>query len=309
MSSTIPTFSSQAFPALDIADYPLVKFWNKASWKKHTKDAKDTTTVNQNAPKKGNTRAADGENVTMQFIEDADGRTIDGHRAGEIRKHARSIFNDIAKWTTPPGTWGGASSVMRDYYHQQMYRRFPEVQFCDLDWKAEKIASEAYTHWNPPESIAPSVKLEVDTPSGTNPHLKRPRSPKASSSKSKRQKKALIQHNTLTPTGSPPASTFASASSTPSAPIMIASAMPDVSADLTSPPTDLAKAPSPITDTVHATDRRSPQNSGSVQALEREVEVGQSRLKEAGNVNDVGGEQTPEVVPAKVSTQLKCKYQ
>jgi hypothetical protein len=80
------------------------------------KDTKDMTTVNQKAPKKGNTQAADGENVTMQFIEDANGRMIVRHRAGEIRKHAHSIFNDIAKWTTPPGTWGGVSSVMQDYY-------------------------------------------------------------------------------------------------------------------------------------------------------------------------------------------------
>lgn len=66
MSSTIPSFSSQAVPTLDIANYPLMKFWDKASWKKHTKDAKDTTTMNQKAPKKGNTRAAHGGNVTMQ---------------------------------------------------------------------------------------------------------------------------------------------------------------------------------------------------------------------------------------------------
>jgi hypothetical protein len=46
MSSTIPAFSSQAVPALDIANYPLVKFWDKASWKKHMKDVKETTTVN-----------------------------------------------------------------------------------------------------------------------------------------------------------------------------------------------------------------------------------------------------------------------
>jgi hypothetical protein len=193
---------------------------------------------------------------------------------------------------------------MRDYYHQQMYRRFPEVQYCDLDWKAEKIASEAYTHWNPPESIAASIKLEADTPSGTNPHLKRARSPMASS-KPKRQKKALIQHDTPARTESPP---VASVSSTPSAPIVIVSAIPDVSQDLTSPPTEPAKAPLPITDTTHATDQRSPQNIGSIQALEHGVEVGRLWLKEAGNGDDNGGEQTPDMVPTKVSTQFESEH-
>ena len=41
----------------------------------------------------------------------------------------------------------------------------------------------------------------------------------------------------------------------------------------------------------------------------RGVEVGQSWLKsEAGNVDDNGGEQTPDMVPAKVSTQLESEY-
>ena len=43
------------------------------------KSAKETTRVNQKTLKKGNTWAVDGENVTMQFIEDTDGRMIDRH--------------------------------------------------------------------------------------------------------------------------------------------------------------------------------------------------------------------------------------
>jgi hypothetical protein len=127
-SSMIFPVSSQAAPTLNVADYPSLRFWNKSAWKKHVKSTKDTTTVNQKAAKKGSTWAADGENVTMQFVDDADGRMIDGYRAGEIRKHTRSIFNDIAKYTSPPATWGAASSIMRDYYHQQMYCHFPKVQ-------------------------------------------------------------------------------------------------------------------------------------------------------------------------------------
>jgi len=62
----------------------------------------------------------------MQFAEDEDGQMIDGHRASAIRHHARAIFNDIATWTTPPGTWGAASSVMRSYYHNRCMLAFPK---------------------------------------------------------------------------------------------------------------------------------------------------------------------------------------
>ena len=72
--------------------------------------------------------------------------------------------------------------------------------------------------------------------------------------------------------------------------------------DLTSPPTNPVKALSPITDTTHATNQRSPQNIRSVQALERGMEVGQSWLKEAGNVDDNGGEQTPDMEPGEYTT-------
>lgn len=85
--------------------------------------------------------------------------------------------------------------------------------------------------------------------------------------------------------------------------------MPDISLDLTSLPTNLVQVPSPVMDTMCAIDQQLPQNSVFVQALEHEAEVGQLSVKEAGSVDDIGGEQTPDVVPAKVTVQLKCKYQ
>jgi hypothetical protein len=117
ISLSTSVFASQLFPALNPADFPLVQFWNKSAWKKHAKSTKDTTVVNQRAAKKGNTQVSESENVTMQFVEDREGHMIDGHRAGEIRKHTHSIFNDITKWMTPPATWGATSSIGCTYYH------------------------------------------------------------------------------------------------------------------------------------------------------------------------------------------------
>ena len=273
-SSMIFPVSSQAAPTLNVADYPSLQFWNKSAWKKHVKSTKDTTTVNQKAAKKGSTRAADGENVTMQFVEDADGRMIDGYRAGEIRKHARSIFNDIAKYTSPPATWGAASSIMRDYYHQQMYRRFPEVQYCDLDWKAEKIASEAYTHWTPPETTVTPVKREADATSDHKAHSKRSHSPTAPPVKLiKKRKTAAIQHE--------PTSATTSAQSAPAPVASTTILVPPVTDKLLScAPTGVqpkparglsAQAPEPGTSEVNLTTE--PEKSGEADGNRGELEV------------------------------------
>ena len=281
-SSAIPS-STQSTPALNPADYPAVQFWNKSEWKKHIKSLKDTTTVNQKAAKKGGTRAAGGENVAMQFVEDAKGRMIDGHRAGEIRKHARSNFNDIAKWTTPPSTWGSASSVMRSYYHQQMYFRFPEVQYCDLDWKAEKIASEAYTHWNRPETT--TVKLEADTASRPATRTKHPRSPSTVSTQLKKQKKVTIQHDPSLP--APTTSTSTLPSSRPSVSEASLASIP-LAMDPSSKNIEPANSPLPPAITVVTDDNEltSPQRKSS-HPLGQGIELGQSVIMEAEDVGEV----------------------
>ena len=66
------------------SDYPNVKFWTRHSWTAASKKATDSTTVKQKAAERGGTQMANGGNVSMRFIEDADGAVIDGHRAQDI---------------------------------------------------------------------------------------------------------------------------------------------------------------------------------------------------------------------------------
>jgi len=83
----------------------------------------------------------------MRYVELEDGTVINGDRAGEIRKFARSIWVSFSKKGPPPSKWGQADIEMRKTYCKEMGHRFPELTYCDLDWKAEQIATDNYPSW------------------------------------------------------------------------------------------------------------------------------------------------------------------
>lgn len=88
-----------------------------------------------------------GVNVAMRYVETASGEIIEGNRAADIRRFARSIWVFIGKERTPPATWGSADIKTKEYYCREMRNLFEELGLCDLDWKAEQIATDNYPSW------------------------------------------------------------------------------------------------------------------------------------------------------------------
>ncbi|KAF8806798.1 hypothetical protein BYT27DRAFT_7008766, partial [Phlegmacium glaucopus] len=93
-----------------------------------------------------------GINVTMRYMEFEDGQMISGDRASEIRQFAcvqsSSIWVLLANKGAPPATWGATDMESRKLYCQEMCLHFPELRLCDLDWKAEQIATNNYPSWH-----------------------------------------------------------------------------------------------------------------------------------------------------------------
>lgn len=96
---------------------------------------------------RGRTRASLNVNVTMQYVELEDGTAIDGDRASEIRKFARAIWVSLGKRGLAPAKWGQAVVETRKEYCHEMNLRFPELRFCDLDWKSDLVATDNYPSW------------------------------------------------------------------------------------------------------------------------------------------------------------------
>jgi hypothetical protein len=103
----------------------------------------------------------------MGYVEMEDGEVVDGHAAADIRKYARSIWVHIATTseTGTPAKWGEAGVKNHEAYRTQMYERYPNLQFCESDWKVDQIATDYYPSWystwrkNHSES-GPTIKAE-----------------------------------------------------------------------------------------------------------------------------------------------------
>ena len=96
---------------------------------------------------RGKHRAAQGINVAMKYIEHEDGTVIDGFRAAEIRRYARSLWVQMALDDKLPATWSDADTTSLATYNESMAQRFKELRFCAADWKANLVATDNYPSW------------------------------------------------------------------------------------------------------------------------------------------------------------------
>jgi len=100
-----------------------------------------------NTSRHGKSHASQGVNVAMRYVENEEGIVADGHRCTEMCQYARSIWVHMANNGGPPTLWGKADVKLSQSYCHEMHQRFPELQLCDLDWKADQIATDNYPSW------------------------------------------------------------------------------------------------------------------------------------------------------------------
>jgi hypothetical protein len=129
-------------PEVKREEYPLVKYWSRHEWSA----SEDLQVASIGAP--GKTRAAQGENVSMKFVEDENGNVIDGHRASSIRKLARSLWAGLSKAGKAPKSWGKVDAQTSSQFQIEMCRKFPELRLCEGNWKVDFIATMNYPSWS-----------------------------------------------------------------------------------------------------------------------------------------------------------------
>lgn len=148
-------------------DYPNVRFWTRHEWNSAAQDdilqvdlpedseafpelEEEGTDSKEPVPApacRGKHRASQGINVTMKYIEYEDGSVVDGFRAAEIRRYARSIWVQMALEEKLPRTWSDADAKSLTAYNESMIQRFPELGLCAADWKANMVATDNYPSW------------------------------------------------------------------------------------------------------------------------------------------------------------------
>ncbi|KAI0350658.1 hypothetical protein OH77DRAFT_1524669 [Trametes cingulata] len=127
-------------------DFPNVPYWHRKDW---IGAEKQSTVPGQEKGKKGPSRMADNENVNFGFITDAEGNPIDGHRAQTIRRRFREFCIHLHQEGRAPETWQrGIDAQITVEYHHWMRTQCYELQLCEDNWKADKVAGLSnYSQW------------------------------------------------------------------------------------------------------------------------------------------------------------------
>lgn len=168
----IPATTNNHQIALRREDYPHVRFWTRQDWNSASQseqileveqaddleafpdldieeggEPKEPSPAAGPACARGKHRSSQGINVTMKYIELEDGTTIDGYRAAEMRRYARSLWAQMALDNKLPKAWGNADAASLATYNESMAQRFQELRLCASDWKANLVAIDNYPSW------------------------------------------------------------------------------------------------------------------------------------------------------------------
>jgi hypothetical protein len=123
-------------PILQRSEYPGIEFWHYHEYKTHLELTKGESNTDDPKPR-GSSRAAQGINVTMRYVQDANGLMIDGFRATAIRGLATKLFAMAEASGVAPPTWNKGSLEFQSKFSAEICQKFPEMELCANDWKVK----------------------------------------------------------------------------------------------------------------------------------------------------------------------------
>ncbi len=132
-------------PILLQADHPDAKFWTKSEWRDHLSSEAGISTGMRG--KRGRSRAASNINVRMLYVTGVDGKPVNGHRAGDMRKTGRAAWATIRDCGLATQKFLQLQGIARDYFRRIMARTHPEFLLCENGWKADQMAIDNYSQW------------------------------------------------------------------------------------------------------------------------------------------------------------------
>lgn len=121
-------------------------FWTREDWENRPSDPVGTMKVSDSL-KRGPKRLGQGENVTARWVCHANGTVVSGARAKNIRERIYAVWHDMKDKGTLPSRWGEVGVSAADELRADLRSRFPELAYCESDWKVDLICTQNYTHW------------------------------------------------------------------------------------------------------------------------------------------------------------------
>jgi hypothetical protein len=154
--------------------------------------ADNTLSNGQKSGERGGSQMSEGINISMRFVEDANGAVIDGFRVKTILGGAHQMFFQRRDLKKHPKTWGTAGTEILRAYCQETEQQFPELAFCADSWKANYIATLNYSSWYNTHGKTIMKVEDLDDSDGMDVQLhKKRRSNHGMSKSSKKAKSGL----------------------------------------------------------------------------------------------------------------------
>lgn len=123
-----------------------MKWWKENSWRAYIKAGRGSSKIGKSTGNQGKTRAANGENVSCLYIEDADGVAVDGHCVRRLREFAANTLTYMKEQKLLLGAtrWEDVDVRVRETCVDALRRKCPELQACEDNWKTHVFMKEAY---------------------------------------------------------------------------------------------------------------------------------------------------------------------
>ncbi|KAF7372179.1 hypothetical protein MVEN_00077000 [Mycena venus] len=149
------------------SDYPKINYWTESDYRKEDKrrqNEKGKATMSDAKGQRGSKRLAeDDENVMFWLIEDENGDSIPGKRAKAAYDQARKIWRYLDNLGRLPECWNDADALVSSYYTGEMRRFFPELQLCERDYKAHRIATLIFPNFIKRRDVKIKEEIKEDS--------------------------------------------------------------------------------------------------------------------------------------------------
>jgi len=142
LSSAIINYTTPRFSPSEKRPEHLQKvgYWKREDYITEKKSKKGITSIVKEI-------ASKNKNTMTWYVQDVHGQPVDGERVEAIRARARSIWNQLLRMGVAPVKWSDVGLDALDLYEHHMVTRFPELSYCDDNWKVHMIATDNYPSW------------------------------------------------------------------------------------------------------------------------------------------------------------------
>ena len=175
--------SSRPAPApLESTKYPMVNLWREDTYNKLLEQERMDGVVHEGEGLKGKVAISSGFNISCRYIEQSNGSVVNGYYLDRLFEKCHELFWQVEGAGLVPTSWKKMRADVVVFIVTELELDFPELQLCELHWKARRLAHYKFGSWyndNKKKFLPTAIKQEPST-APTGPDLtpvKRSRSP------------------------------------------------------------------------------------------------------------------------------------